>query len=316
LCRQIAAYRPRQLVLVDINESGLHDLGVELRARDATAHFALALCDITNSNSIESVFGQFKPQVVFHAAAYKHVPMLEQHPAEAVRVNVLGTRLVHALADQFGVERFILISTDKAANPSSVLGMTKWIGELMVTLPARAAMLSAAVRFGNVLGSRGSVVATFEKQIELGSPLTITHPEMTRYFLSLGEAISLVIQAAAMTRGGEIYILDMGVPVRIVDLAARVIRAHGLRPDQDVAIEFVGPRPGEKLNEELVGQGEEKAPTEHRSIFRIRRSNPIHLEQLQHHVDALLHLSANGTAPDQVRAKLQDCVHAINDSRD
>jgi FlaA1/EpsC-like NDP-sugar epimerase/lipopolysaccharide/colanic/teichoic acid biosynthesis glycosyltransferase len=312
LCRQIASYSPRSLILVDVNESGLYDLQVELAARYKDCPTQLILCSITNPTRVEAVYRETRPQIVFHAAAYKHVPILENHPEEAIYVNVLGTRLVHEFAQKYGVERFILISSDKAADPVSVLGLTKRFGELMVATNAtKGKMLSAAVRFGNVLGSRGSVVTTFEKQIDLGGPITITHPEMTRYFMSVDEAVNLVIQAAAMTPGGEVYVLDMGVPVSILDLAHRLIRAHGLRPEKDILIQTIGPRPGEKMSEELVAPYEEKIATEHQSIFRIRYDAGMDPRQLDDQVKHLIHLSSNGTTRKELKIALELSLSAF-----
>lgn len=311
LCRQIALYQPRRLVAVDIDESGLHDLMVELQARHGDTPAEIALSDITDRFGVEALLKRTAPQIVFHVAAYKHVPILERQPREGIRVNIQGTRLMHLLSQEFGVERFILISSDKAVNPTSVLGMTKRIGEWIVaSTPRRGAMLSTAVRFGNVLGSRGSVIPTFQKQIELGGPITITDPDMTRYFLSIGEAVSLVIQAVSMTCGGDIYVLEMGVPVKIVDLANRLIRLRGLRPGLDIGIQFIGARPGEKLNEELVGLGEVQTHTDHPSIYRILQATPIDLERLNCQIDELLALSENGTASETLRMLLQKCVEA------
>ncbi|MGE5141679.1 MAG: polysaccharide biosynthesis protein, partial [Rudaea sp.] len=312
LCRQIAGFAPSRLVLVDINETGLHDLGIELRNLQPDLTVDLVLADITNQRRMERYFALRPPQIVFHVAAYKHVPMLEMHPQEGIRVNVLGTRLMHRLADRYGVERFVLISTDKAVNPTNVLGMTKWLGELLMTQHGpESGMLSTAVRFGNVLGSRGSVIPIFEKQIELGGPITITDPEMSRYFLTIREAVSLVIQAAAMTGGGDLYVLDMGVPLPIIDLAQRLIRAHGLRPGKDIEIRVIGARPGEKLTEELVAEGEERVGTEHPSIFRICRNRPLNLNELEQQVDALANVTTNGATPEAANAALANLVHSI-----
>ncbi len=311
LCEQIATYQPRRLVMVDINESGLYDLSVDLRAISPTLELDLVLGDISDPRRMRAVFEQTQPQIVFHAAAYKHVPILEDYPAEAVRVNVYGTWSLHQLASQFGVERFILISSDKAVNPSNVLGMSKRIGELIVSAAPSGAMRSTAVRFGNVLGSRGSVVPIFAKQIDMGGPVTLTHADMTRYFLSIAEAVSLVIQAAAITRGGDLYVLDMGVPISIADLAQRMIRARGLRPGRDIAIEYVGPRPGEKMSEELVGVGETKIATEHQSIFQIQGPAAVPAEELARQIDELVSFSGNGTTAEQIRTKLQDCVRLL-----
>ncbi len=312
LSRQIAAHQPQRLVLVDINESGLYDLKVELQTKYKGLCVDAALCDITNQVRLRVVFERALPQIVFHAAAYKHVPILEQHPQEAIRANIQGTRTVHSLAETFGAERFVLISTDKAVNPTSVLGMTKWLAELIVISSSRASpMLSTTVRFGNVLGSRGSVIPTFEKQIELGGPITITHPDMSRYFLSTNEAVSLTIQTATITRGGDIYILDMGVPVPIADLAHRMIRAHGLRPGQDIPIEYVGVRPGEKLYEELVARDEEKIGTDNPSIQQIHRTAPLNLIDFDERLDGLIAFSENGATPEQIHIELERFVRSL-----
>lgn len=309
LCRQIATHCPRRLVLVDNNESGLHDLQVELQAIAPGLPYDLALCDITHASCLRAVFQQTCPHIVFHAAAYKHVPLLERHPQEGVRVNIRGTQLVHTLSQQMGVERFLLISTDKAVNPTSVLGQTKRIAEMIVTAPpALGSMRSTVVRFGNVLGSRGSVIPTFERQIELGGPVTITDPEMTRYFLTIGEAVGLVVEAAAVTQGGDIFILDMGVPIKIMDLAQRLIRLRGLRPGRDIPLKVIGPRPGEKVSEELVGEGEETVPTEHPSLLRVRRVAPLNTSQLEREVELLVAYSEGGADPEAVRTRLQRCL--------
>jgi FlaA1/EpsC-like NDP-sugar epimerase len=321
LCRQIASYAPRSLHLVDVNESGLYDLQVELRAQFKDALTQLALCDITDPLRLAAVFAETRPHIVFHAAAYKHVPILEDHPAQAVRVNVQGTQLVHSLAQEFSVERFILISSDKAVNPVNVLGMTKLLGEFMVAQEAGALpwgdndvarTLSAAVRFGNVLGSRGSVLTIFEKQIALGGPVTITDSEMTRYFMSIDEAVNLVIQAAAMTRGNEVFLLDMGTPISILDLAHRVIRARGLRPEIDIPIQIIGARPGEKLSEELVAPGEEKIGTAHPSIFRIQRAGQIDPVKLGAQITRLNQLADQAMGKTELRFELESLVKSLH----
>lgn len=312
LCSQIADYNPARLVLVDFDESGLHDLHMELMSKRKEFPIEIALGDIADRAGVEALFNRVHPHIVFHAAAYKHLPILEEQPREGIRVNIVGTRVMHHLSEEFGVERFILISSDKAANPKSVLGMTKRIGELIVTAsPRRGHMLSTAVRFGNVLGSRGSVIPTFEKQIELGGPVTITDPEMTRYFLSTGEAVSLLLQAVSMTAGGDIYVLDMGAQVKIVDLARRLIRAHGLRPEQDIEIKYTGARPGEKISEELVGPGETQVPTEHASIYRIRQTAPLDLGGFEYQVEELVNMSPDGRTADSLRAQLRGCLESI-----
>lgn len=319
LCRQILGYAPRSLLMVDVNESDLYDLQVELRTQFKDAVTRLVLCDITDSVRLEAVFREMHPQVVFHAAAYKHVPILEDHPEEAIRVNVLGTRLVHAFAQKFSVERFILISSDKAVNPVNVLGMTKLLGEFMVSSNAPEGRdpqtLSAAVRFGNVLGSRGSVLNTFEKQIAAGGPVTITHADMTRYFMTIDEAVNLVIQAAAMTCGNEIYLLDMGEPISILDLARRVIRARGLRPEIDIPIEIVGTRAGEKMSEELVARDETKIATAHPSIFQIQRATSIDPERLCAQIERLDHLTRSGAGKPELRTELSSAVDSLRERR-
>jgi FlaA1/EpsC-like NDP-sugar epimerase/lipopolysaccharide/colanic/teichoic acid biosynthesis glycosyltransferase len=302
LCLQIATHQPRTLVLVDTNESELYNLQLELQSTGVAAE--LALCDITRQVELEATFASFRPQIVFHAAAYKHVPLLERHPQQAIRVNVLGTRLVHSLARAYGAQRFILISSDKAANPINVLGMSKWLSELIVTAAGDPALLSTVVRFGNVLGSRGSVVPAFQKQIARGGPVTITHPDTTRYFMRVEEAVSLVIEVATLTRGSDVYMLDMGTPVRIADLAHQMIRQHGLRPEHDIAIKFTGLRPGEKLHEDLLAEGETQLETEHASIFQIRRQHAVDPARLARVCEALGSVSTRVLSSDEARQEL------------
>jgi FlaA1/EpsC-like NDP-sugar epimerase len=296
LCRQVLALKPRTLLMLDNNETGLHDLLISLQLGDN--HQVLPIvADVTNHARLDAVFARYRPQVVFHVAAYKHVPMMEHHPDEAVRVNVMGTAIVSDLAAQYRVERFVFISTDKAVNPSSIMGATKRVGELLMLANAEQSRAGrrhtqfTAVRFGNVLGSRGSVVPTFVRQIEQGGPLTITHPEMTRFFISISEAVSLVIQAATMTEGGDIFMLDMGQPIRIEDLAHKMIRLRGLRPGQDIAIAYSGVRPGEKLHEELIASDEQQLSTMHPKLFRIRSSTMLDLANLSDQVSHLIELA-------------------------
>ncbi len=307
LCRQVLALKPRTLLMLDNNETGLHDLLISLQISDSSQVLPI-VADVTNQTRLEAVFAHYQPQVVFHVAAYKHVPMMEHHPDEAVRVNVLGTAIVSDLAVRHGVERFVFISTDKAVNPSSIMGATKRVGELLMLANAeqsRAGLrrtLFTAVRFGNVLGSRGSVVPTFVRQIEQGGPLTITHPDMTRFFISISEAVSLVIQAATMTEGGDIFMLDMGQPIRIEDLAHKMIRLRGLRPGQDIAITYSGVRPGEKLHEQLISSDETQLPTIHPKLFRIRSQSFTATHQLSGLVADLVELAVEQRAEDLVEA--------------
>jgi FlaA1/EpsC-like NDP-sugar epimerase len=287
LCRQVAAHRPARLVLVERSENNLFEIHSELCGRFADVEVVPCVADITDVPRITSVFREHRPAVVFHAAAYKHVPMMEWNPAEAVKNNILGTQVVADLADSLAVERFVMISTDKAVNPSSVMGATKRAAELYVqALSRQSATHFATVRFGNVLGSAGSVIPIFRRQIEDGGPITVTHPDMTRYFMTIPEAVQLVTQAAALSSGGETFILDMGQPVRIIDLAHDLIRLSGLEPDKDIEIRYIGIRPGEKLFEELSTVGEGIERTTHPKIFTGTYDSP-HLPGLRAQLETL-----------------------------
>ncbi len=271
LCRQILDYHPARLVAVDCAETPLHDLALELAPRVASGALVPELGDVTDRDRLEALFSSHRPQVTFHAAALKHVPMLESHPREALRVNVGGTKLVAEAAKRAGSGAFVLISTDKAVQPSSVMGATKRMAEAVVRdLNEGRGTRFVSVRFGNVLGSNGSVLRVFKAQLDHGGPLTVTHPEMRRYFMTIPEAVQLVLQAAVLGRGGETLMLDMGEPVRIVDLAEDLIRLSGLVPHVDVKIEFTGVRPGEKISEDLVADSESREPTAHSQVFCIR----------------------------------------------
>ena len=267
LARQVLRFGPGRLLLFDHNENGLFHIERELRATFPDAEINALIGDMTDRLRVEAVFRTFRPAVVFHAAAHKHVPMMEFNPAEAVKNNVFGTQLVADAAHDFGARAFVMVSTDKAVNPTSIMGATKRIAEMIIqaragTSPTRY----VAVRFGNVLGSAGSVVPIFREQIAKGGPLKVTHPEMTRYFMTIPEAAQLVLQAGALGKGGEIFVLDMGEPVKIVDLARDLIELSGLRPDLDIQIEFTGTRPGEKLFEELLHNEETFDTTPHPKI--------------------------------------------------
>jgi FlaA1/EpsC-like NDP-sugar epimerase len=251
LCRQLAGYGPARLVLYDRHENGIFVLEMELRQRFPEVTLIPVLGDVLLEDQLRSVFEAYRPQTVFHAAAYKHVPLAELNVLEAVRNNVLGTRNVARAAMAHGAREFVLVSTDKAVRPTSVMGVTKRIAEMVVQAMQNGSTRFVAVRFGNVLGSNGSVVPLFREQIARGGPVTVTHPEVTRYFMTIPEAVQLILQAATIAEGGEILVLDMGEPVKIVDLARHMIALSGLEPDEDVAIEFTGLRPGEKLHEEL-----------------------------------------------------------------
>ncbi|MFA9430137.1 polysaccharide biosynthesis protein [Egicoccus sp. AB-alg2] len=261
---QVASFEPGRLVLLDHDETHLHDVVVGL---DRTA--VPVLGDIRDDAFVQELFATERPEVVFHAAAHKHVPILEAFPSEAVHTNVLGTDNLLRAAATYDVQRFVTISTDKAVNPSSVMGASKRLSEQLMLHRRPPGAAYCAVRFGNVLGSRGSVVPTFVRQIEDGGPVTVTHPDMTRFFMSAREAVQLVLQAAVLAGGGEIYVLDMGEPVRIVDLARRLILLAGATPGREIDIEYVGVRPGEKLAEELVAGGEDQRPTAHPQIDEV-----------------------------------------------
>lgn len=277
LCRQILAFEPDTLVLIERSEPQLFVIEQELRAAAAGTSILPVVGDITRRARMREVFHRFRPAVVFHAAAHKHVPMMESQPGEAIRNNVLGTALLADLAIEYGVDRFVLVSTDKAVNPTNVMGATKRLAEMYVQAMTtrNTATKFMAVRFGNVLGSSGSVVPTFERQIAEGGPVTVTHPEVTRFFMTIPEAVSLVLQSSTLGRGGDIFILDMGKPVKILDLAMQMIALSGLTPHEDIEIRFTGMRPGEKLYEELSHGGERVTPTAHPKITRLI-SPPLH----------------------------------------
>jgi FlaA1/EpsC-like NDP-sugar epimerase len=294
LCRQVATFQPLELHLLDNNESGLFDLAAELAGVSPQTTIKLWPASVIDAVKVDQVFNQVRPQLVYHAAAYKHVPMLESNPDEAFRANVLGTLHVADAARKYQAGTFVLISTDKAVRPTSIMGATKRIAELLVLALARESEHTrfVAVRFGNVMGSRGSAPLTFLKQIERGGPVTITHPDMMRYFISIPEAVSLVIQAGTFGGSGNIYMLDMGQEINMLELAERMIRLRGLRPGDDIAVVFTGPRPGEKLREELVADFEKVEPTEHPKVMRLTASTEIseaEILRLIREVEAVLH---------------------------
>lgn len=261
LCRQIASFSPQRIVLLDSAESPLFEIDRELRQFYPASDIQPYIADIKQADVVEHVFATMKPDLVYHAAAYKHVPLMETHPDEAVLNNVRGTRHLAEAARRNGCERFVMISSDKAVRPASVMGATKRMCELMIQSMNGDDTIFAAVRFGNVLGSNGSVVPIFKKQMEAGGPLTVTHAEMTRYFMTITEAVSLVLQCGSMAEPGDIFVLDMGTPVKIMDLARNMLRLSGLRENKDISIEVTGLRPGEKMYEELVTHGETLTPT-------------------------------------------------------
>ena len=299
LCRQALAFDAKLVVAVDMNETGLYELQAETSMMNSQCNLNVCVADVTDPEQVSEIFKRYRPEVVFHTAAYKHVPLMESHPRVALRTNVVGTLNVGLSAREVGSERFVLISTDKAVEPASIYGVTKLIAEQVTASLAVASSdtLFACVRFGNVLGSRGSVVPLFEKQIAAGGPITVTHPDITRFYMTIPEAVRLVIQASALTRGGDLFMLEMGESIRIAELAERMIRLHGLRPEVDIQIEFTGLRPGEKLHEELIENEESREATNHAQIYRVlsgrRKSNKLDLALLEQWVYSALDLPEN-----------------------
>lgn len=285
LCRQIIPFGPKKLILFDIYENSVYDIQNELKSNYPQIDMSVLIGSIRDKARLEEIFNKYKIDVVFHAAAHKHVPLMEIQPIAAVLNNIYGTRNVADVAGAHGVERFVMISTDKAVNPTSVMGATKRVAEKVVLgMNHKYDTKFITVRFGNVLGSRGSVIPLFRKQIEAGGPVTVTDPEMTRYFMTIPEASQLVLQAGAMGNGGEVFLLDMGEPVKIVDLAKNMIRLSGFEPDKDIRIEFTGLRPGEKLYEELLTAEEGTNTTTHKKIFEAALED-VNQEWLSREID-------------------------------
>lgn len=299
LCRQVFGFDPKRLIMLDHDESNLHRLQLELWGEGLLDSDDCCVADIRDRVRIDQVFADVKPDVVFHAAAHKHLPLLERHPCEAVKSNIVGTENVLWAALKHSADRFILISTDKAADPSSVLGATKRMAELLVQQEVGGHTKVASVRFGNVLGSRGSLLTVLAEQINSGLPVTVTHPDMTRFFMTIEEAAGLVLEAARLAEGGEVFVLDMGEPVRILDIVqsfAHLLHRH------DVQIKFTGMRPGEKLNEALFSEQERPVRTQHPRIFRTEASPPA---RGFHHMLRTLYHAAESNDRDAVRASLR-----------
>jgi len=287
LCRQIASFGPKKLVMLDNYENNLYNILNELNRKYPELDIIPVIANIREMERLKEIFGEYRPNIVFHAAAHKHVPLMENNPEEAIKNNVFGTWNVAHCADMYNTDRFVLISTDKAVNPTNVMGASKRIAEMIIqALDSKSKTEFVAVRFGNVLGSNGSVIPLFKKQIELGGPVTVTHPDITRFFMTIPEAVQLVIQAGAMAEGGEIFVLDMGEPVKILDLAKNLIRLSGFEPYEDIDIEITGLRPGEKLYEELLLNEEGLMATKHNKIYIAK---PIHTdyELLERELDLL-----------------------------
>ncbi len=287
LCRQIAAYGPRQLIIFDIYENNAYNIQMELRRTHPELDLKVLIGSVRDRARLEAVFAQYRPDQVFHAAAHKHVPLMEDSPGEAVKNNILGTLNTAELADQYDAKRFLLISTDKAVNPTNVMGASKRVCEMVIQMVGRRSKTEfVAVRFGNVLGSNGSVIPLFKKQIAEGGPVTVTDPRIIRYFMTIPEAVSLVLQAGVYAHGGEIFILDMGEPVKIDDLARNMIRLSGFEPDVDIPIVYTGLRPGEKLFEELLLDSETDRKTQNDLIY-IAKDEPFDDEALARAIERL-----------------------------
>lgn len=309
ICRQLMSARPSRIVIFDIYENTAYELLRELSQDhlDSRVDCIVEIGSIRDQGRLESLFRDYQPDVVFHAAAHKHVPLMERNPREAVLNNVLGTYRVANLADSFHCDRFLLISTDKAVNPTNVMGATKRMCEMIVQyFGCKSDTVFAAVRFGNVLGSHGSVIPLFQHQIEAGGPVTVTHPDITRYFMTIPEASRLVIQAGGMAKGGEIFILDMGEPVRISDLAEKLIRLSGYTPGEDIEIVYSGLRPGEKLYEELLMDTEQTIPTGFPDIT-VSVAAPLHADELLDNIEWLAEVAEKGS-PQEIRQALMRAV--------
>ncbi|WP_455376977.1 polysaccharide biosynthesis protein, partial [Petrachloros mirabilis] len=308
LCRQIAHYKPALLVLFERYENGLHALDLELKAKFPRVKIMPAVGDVTVRDRISEVLAQARPELVFHAAAHKHVPLMELNPKEAVRNNVLGTKTVAEAALAAGVERFVLISTDKAVNPTSVMGATKRVAEEFIqSLNRKGQTKFTVVRFGNVLGSNGSVVPIFSEQIRNGGPVTVTHPDIKRFFMTIPEAVQLVLQASVLGHGDDVFVLDMGDQIKVADLARNMIVLSGLVPEQDIRIVYTGLRPGEKLFEELFEESEQVEPTSHQKIQRAVRNGESSMKRVEESIAQLETALCGGDDETLVR-RLQEAV--------
>lgn len=307
LCRQIANFNPKELMILDIYENNAYDLEMELNRTHPELKKQVIIASVRDKEKLDSIFKSFKPQVVFHAAAHKHVPLMETSPGEAIKNNAGGTLNTAECADKYGVEKFVLISTDKAVNPTNVMGATKRMCEMIIqAINKKSKTDFVAVRFGNVLGSNGSVIPLFKKQIAEGGPITLTNKYITRYFMLIPEATQLVLQAGAYANGGEIFVLDMGKPVKIYDLAKNLIKLSGYEPFEDIDIKIVGLRPGEKLYEELLMDEEGLTETKHEKIF-IGRPGEFDFDYIKSNIEELINISRFGTG-DDIRDKIEEFV--------
>lgn len=299
LCRQVAKFKPKKLIILDIYENNAYDLQMEFNIKYPNLDKEVVITSVRDRNKLEQVFERFRPDVVFHAAAHKHVPLMEANPSEVVKNNIIGTLNVAECADKYSVQRFVMISTDKAVNPTNIMGASKRVCEMIIqAINNKSRTEFVAVRFGNVLGSNGSVIPLFKRQIENGGPVTVTHPEINRFFMTIPEASQLVIQAGAIAKGGEIFVLDMGQPVKIVDLAKDLIRLSGLEQGKDIKIKYTGLRPGEKLYEELLMESEELDKTVHKKIF-VGKIQHYDFEELKLKINELRQI-ANGSEDEKI----------------
>ena len=317
LCRQIAGHGAKQLIIVDIYENNAYDIQQEIKVKHPDLDLVVLIASVRNTARMQTIFKTYRPEIVYHAAAHKHVPLMEDSPIEAIKNNVFGTLKTASAAGKYGTKKFVLISTDKAVNPTNIMGASKRICEMIIQqLNQKYATEFVAVRFGNVLGSNGSVIPLFKKQIEQGGPVTVTHKDIIRYFMTIPEAVSLVLQAGAYAKGGEIFILDMGEPVRIYDLAENLIKLSGYTPGEDIEIKITGLRPGEKLYEELL-MSEEGMKDTANHLIHIGRPIEVDEEEFQSGLDALAGVVADeGKKPEDVRAVVKRIVptYAYNKS--
>ena len=306
LCRQIAAHHPKQLIILDIYENNAYDIQQELLRKYPELNLAVLIASVRNEERIDSIFETYRPNIVYHAAAHKHVPLMEDSPHEAIKNNVFGTYKVAQAADRYGTDKFVLISTDKAVNPTNIMGASKRLCEMLIqTMNCCSRTNYVAVRFGNVLGSNGSVIPLFKQQIAEGGPVTVTHPDIIRYFMTIPEAVSLVLQAGAYAKGGEIFVLDMGEPVKILDLATNLIKLSGYRVGEDIEIKFTGLRPGEKMYEELLMNEEGLKETANKMIF-IGKPIEFDEEQFREQLKELERAAVDETS--DIRAEVEKIV--------
>ena len=310
IVRQLIPFQPESIILVDQAETPLHNLELELADQNLNLNFTYIIADVRNEYRMEEIIAKNRPHYVYHAAAYKHVPMMERFPGEAVLTNVKGTQNLVNLAVKYDVERFVMVSTDKAVNPTNIMGASKRLAEMYVQWMDQQKLTNTKLittRFGNVLGSNGSVIHRFKEQIENGGPLTVTHPEITRYFMTIPEACQLVLEAGSMGNGGEIFVFDMGESIKILDLAKKMIRLYGLIPNQDIAITYTGLRPGEKLYEELLNDNENTLPTYHHKIT-IAKVKPLQMEALNEQFEHLVNLAKNTDELNELVAMMKALV--------